>query len=357
MSRRAGLIGGLAGVAAAGGAGAAAIAIRRRRRVDLTELTEQPKDRSGRVVAEDGVGLYYEEVGPSDAALTVVFVHGFCLALGEFYFQRTALAERFGDRLRLVLYDQRSHGRSDRSPRADCSIDQLGRDLGSVVDSLAPTGPVLLVGHSMGGMTVMALADQRPELFAADTGRVAAVALISTSSGKMASVTLGLPAMLARLKGPVLPFLLRGARWQPRLVERGRIVGSDLAWVITRKIGFVSADVAPATVEYLTRMLASTHIEVVADFYPTLMDHDKLAALTALRELPVQIICGDHDVMTPLAHSEQIAVALPGAELVVVPDAGHMALMEQPEAVDDALIRLVETALVPARSTRRWRRG
>ncbi len=163
---------------------------RRRDQDGPQSLRSSPFDRSGRVVADDGVGLYYEEVGPADAPLTVVFVHGYCLALGEFVFQRRELAAHFGESVRLLFFDQRSHGRSDHGDPERTSIDQLGRDLSSVLDTLVPNGPAVLVGHSMGGMSVLALAAIRPELFAPATGRrgrarqrVVGVALLSTSAG------------------------------------------------------------------------------------------------------------------------------------------------------------------------------
>ncbi|HSY16244.1 MAG TPA: alpha/beta hydrolase [Jatrophihabitantaceae bacterium] len=358
MSRRAEVIGAAAGVAAAAGA-AGAVALNRtlakRRHPDLAAISEARVDRSGRVVANDGVGLYYEEVGSLDAPLTIVFAHAFCLRMGEFCFQRRALADHFGDGVRLVFYDQRSHGRSDRSDAEHTSIDQLGQDLAAVLDALVPAGRVVLVGHSMGGMTVMALADAFPELFGSG-GRIAGVALISTSAGKLASVTLGLPAVLARLRSPLLPLLLRGARRQSGLVERGRALGGDVAWLVARRLSFGGSNVDPALVGYLATMIAATRIDVIADYYPTVMSHDKIAALPVLAGVQTAIICGDRDVLTPLAHSERIAAELPQAHLVVVPDASHLVLMECPEAVDEVLIGMVEAALAdgpPDRSPRR----
>jgi pimeloyl-ACP methyl ester carboxylesterase len=171
------------------------------------------------------------------------------------------------------------------------------------------------------------------------------VALISTSTGKMATATLGLPAALARLKGPILPLLLRGARSQAGLVERGRAIGSDLAWAITRRISFGPGPVDPAVLEYLTTMLASTRIDVIADFYRTILDHDKLSALKVLAGVPTVIICGDADVMTPIEHSRAMAETLPDAELVCVPGGGHVVLMEFPEQVSEPLVRLIEASL------------
>jgi pimeloyl-ACP methyl ester carboxylesterase len=348
MRTRTGIIGGAVGVIATGAA--VAVAVDRSRRARNAhgaaraddDFVDGPATRHGVVVAGDGTGLYYEQVGADSAPLTVVFVHGFALCLRSFLFQRRALVEQFGDRIRMVFYDQRAHGRSDRSSADRASIDQLGRDLTAVLATVAPSGPLVLVGHSMGGMTILALADQQPEVFAE---RVHGVALLSTSTGKLAAVTMGLPALVARITGPVLPLLLRGARSQAALVERGRALGSDVAWVITRKLSFATEDIDPATVDFVTSMIAATRIEVIADYYPALMRHDKLRALDALRDTRVLIMCGDHDLLTPPEHSREMADRLPKATLSIVPNAGHLALIEDPGRTNEALAALVGEAL------------
>jgi pimeloyl-ACP methyl ester carboxylesterase len=357
--RTGGLIGGAIGLVATTAAVAIAVdrAAAARRRAAKPEAVDQfenqPADRNGVIVTEDGTGLYYEEVGPLAAPLTVVFVHGFALNLRSFVFQRGAIAAEIGDQIRMVFFDQRAHGRSDRSTPERASIDQLGEDLAEVIAAVAPYGPIVLVGHSMGGMTILALADQHPELFAR---RVRGLALMSTSTGKLAAVTLGLPALLARAKGPLLPLLLRGARSHPGLVERGRALGADVAWAITRRLSFATDDIDPATVNFVTSMIAATRIDVIADYYPALMEHDKLAALDHLSTTPVLIVCGDHDLLTPPAHSREMADRLPDAELVLVDDAGHLALIEHPEPTNRALITLIEDALAAIGAPRARRR-
>jgi pimeloyl-ACP methyl ester carboxylesterase len=354
-----GLVGSALGLAAAA-AGAAVVADRRvvarrrRARAAQDEFAEPLAARSGFLRADDGVALYYEEDGPPDAPVSVVLAHGFCLDHNDFLFQRRALLERYGDAVRLISYDQRSHGRSGRCASDRATIDQLGADLLLLIETLAPAGRLVLIGHSMGGMTIMALADAHPELFG-DGGRVSGVALLSTTTGKLATVSLGLPAALARLRGPILPLLLRGASRTPELVERGRARTSDFAWIFLRRLAFGS-DVDPALVEFLSAMIAHTRVDVIADFYPTLMDHDKLSALDVLTHTPVFVICGERDVLTPPEHSRAMADALPSAELVLVPDAGHQALMERPDVVNVPLMTLVDTALAEARPRRRTRR-
>ncbi|MFE2124281.1 alpha/beta fold hydrolase, partial [Rhodococcus aetherivorans] len=117
------------------------------------------------VRTEDGVDLAVREVGSALAPLTIVFVHGYCLRMQSWHLQMRHLQERWGKDVRMVFYDQRGHGESAVSTSKSCTIAQLGRDLGTVIDTVVPTGPVVVVGHSMGGMTTIALAAQRPELF------------------------------------------------------------------------------------------------------------------------------------------------------------------------------------------------
>lgn len=131
------------------------------------------------ITTDDGVPLAVREVGPKDAKLTVVFAHGFCLRMSAFHFQRARLAEQWGDQVRMVFYDQRGHGRSGEAPPDTYTVEQLGRDLESVLAVTAPRGPVVLVGHSMGGMTVLSHARQFPQRYPA---RIVGAALISSAA-------------------------------------------------------------------------------------------------------------------------------------------------------------------------------
>jgi pimeloyl-ACP methyl ester carboxylesterase len=293
-------------------------------------------DRTRTVMTEDGVALHVEEVGPEQAEPTVVLVHGYVNEMAVWHYQRQALAAE--GRYRVVLYDQRSHGRSTRGPASNATIDQLGRDLSTVLDTVAPSGDVVLVGHSMGGMTVMALADARPDLFG---DRIVGVGLLGTSAGKLASVTFGLPTATLPVSRRVLPVLTRGMAWAPRPFERGRRAGSDLAFLLTRRGSFGSGDVSPAVVEFVTAMVARTPVDVIAEFYETFMSHDKLAALDVLRDLEVLVLVGEKDLTTPADHSRAIADALPNGRLVVVEGAGHMVALEQPERVTEELRALL----------------
>jgi pimeloyl-ACP methyl ester carboxylesterase len=296
------------------------------------------------VRSDDGTALHVEEVGRPDAPLTVVFSHGYTQEMAVWHYQRTALRAEPG--VRCVFWDQRSHGRSARGPAENATIDQLGRDLHAVLDAVAPRGPVVLVGHSMGGMTIMALADSAPEVFGP---RVTGVALIATSTGKLADATFGLPAAILPVTRRALPWLTRGMRARPQPFERGRRLGTDLAFVIARHEAFGDPDVSPALVEFVERMTAATKIDVIAEFYDTFSTHDKLAALEVLRQVELLVLVGEKDRITPPEHSELIAETVPGAELAVLPGAGHMLPLEQPERTTQHLRDLLRRAAAPGR--------
>jgi pimeloyl-ACP methyl ester carboxylesterase len=306
------------------------------------------------VTADDGVRLSAEVIEPPEgqrAELTVVFVHGFALDRRCWHFQRRLLGELPDGRARLVFYDHRSHGRSERASRASCTIAQLGADLDAVLRTLAPDGRLVLVGHSMGGMSIMALAERHPELFAE---RVAGVALLCTSAGEVASS--GLPGTFLSRRN-VLTRMVGGlAGWQPRLVERARAMVSDLIWGVTRAYAYGDRTVDSWLVDFVHTMISLNAVDALVDFVDTLNTHDRVAALPALMETETLILGGDADRIIPMRHSEVIAAELPGATLVRLPGVGHMAMLELPEAVNEALTELLAKAARPTGILRRFRR-
>jgi pimeloyl-ACP methyl ester carboxylesterase len=300
------------------------------------------------VIADDGVALYTEITGLEDAPVTLIFCHGYTLSQDVWHYQR----QDFAAEARLVFWDQRSHGRSGRSPQDHISIDQLGADLAAVLAATVPPGgTAILIGHSMGGMTIMALAALQPELFGTT---VAGVVLISTAAAGVDPVC-WLPAPLRPAARVAAPPLLRGSATGRRadVVERLRQSAGDLAFLSTRLIAFGDPDISPAAVDFLESTIRATPIDVIADFFAALRDHDKRSALPVLGRVPVTVIIGGADRLIPLRRSEDLAAAIPGARLVVVAGAGHAIILERPDTVTEEISDLIALALEAARTRRR----
>lgn len=357
--QRAGLFGAIVGVAAAGIAAGVATEralVRRSKRGTPDpyadeEFGQQPYDESCTVTTADGTDLYVEIVEPTDgieldagfidstlpAEPTLVFVHGFCLDMGTFYFQRKELTRR-GD-YRMVFYDQPGHGRSGKLESGEYELPTLAEGLRAVIDDTVPDGPLVLIGHSMGGMTIMAFAELYPELFG---DRVVATVLMATSGGRMEETKFGLPALIARAGTPLLPLVNNATRLSGGMIDRARQASSDLAWLLTRRYGFGGPHPSPALVSYVEHMNSRTSAETVARYLRTLYTHARYPALKALRAAPTLVIVGDKDMITPLTDSEEIMKHLPDAEFVKVPDSGHVVMLEHADEVNDALMAFLD---------------
>lgn len=291
-----------------------------------------PTPRTRTVDAGQGVRLYVAEYGDPDAEVTVVLAHGWTLSSQLWRRQVRDLV----DTTRVVVYDHRGHGRSCSGDLDACTLDQLGADLGAVLDAVVPTGPLLLVGHSMGGMAVMHLAARRPELF---RDRVRGVALVSTSVGELRDLDLGLPrplsAVLRTCAGPAVAGLAR----LELLVERTAVLPAP-AWLAVRHLNF-GPDAPARLVDEMARVVQGTPLGTLFAFYVGLMAHDGTAGMAALQRVPTVVLVGEQDRLTPVAHARSLAAALPTSRLVLVPGAGHMVIQERPEAVSRELLALL----------------
>jgi pimeloyl-ACP methyl ester carboxylesterase len=347
---------GAAGVGAVGAIAGATVAgsmLNRRAVIDDPFADEDfdtlDGDRSYLVTTPDGVPLAVREVGPTDAPLTVVFAHGFCLRMSAFHFQRMRLCDEWGTQVRMIFYDQRGHGRSGKAPPETYTLTQLGKDLETVLQVISPRGPIVLVGHSMGGMTVLSHARQFPRHYG---GRIVGAALISSAAEGVAESPLG-----EILNNPALEAVLRAARSAPKLVQRGRTAARSLIGPILRAASFSDMRVSPSIVAFSEKMMLETPIPTMVEFLHALQVHDETVGLPTLAKIPTLIVCGDHDLVTPAEYSRKMAEVLPESELVIVAKAGHLVLLERPASVNDGLVRLVKHA-TPGRFTalsQRWR--
>ena len=369
LPRGAGIVGAALGVVAAGTAVSIAVerytigrAVRRMAQIhDPGEAYGTLRGVPQTVMAADGTELYVEvddpfgwprsvdwqRIGrsstrqqrqtrsPSQERPTLLFTHGFCLHQDCWHYQRS----EFSGEYRMVFWDQRGHGRSDPlKAGADLSINVTGEDLYAVIEATCPTGPIILIGHSMGGMTMMALAEAHPELFG---DRVVGAALMATSAGEFADLEFGLPRAAAKVFHTAAPSLFELLTKQRALVERGRRAGGDLGLVLTKRYAFGS-DAPESAVRFVQELIQSTPIDVIARFFTVLREHDKADALPVFDKVPSLVLAADKDLLLPLKFSRALADAIPSAEFVIVPDAGHVVILEHPHEVNAALRRLVD---------------
>lgn len=293
-------------------------------------------DRGCVVTTSDGVDLAVREAGPANAPLTVVFVHGFCMSMGAFYFQRRELARVWGDQVRMVFYDQRGHGKSAAARARTYTIPRLACDLETVLAVMVPRGPVVLVGHSMGGMTVLSHARQFPDQYGT---RIVGAAIISSAAEGLSRSPLG-----EILQNPALEAARFAARYVPNLVQRGRGAARSVLAPILQAASFGDDNVSPTVARYSERMIHETPLATMVGFLHALGVHNETDGLPALAGIPTLIACGSADQLTTPEHSQDMAAVLPAADLLIVGGAGHLVQLEQPEVVNAGLLRLVERA-------------
>ena len=340
------------GLVAAGAATAAGIAADRLIRarntavaLDSSDSYEHVPDEEMVVVADDGVPLHVEVDHPRGAPRdglggptpTVVLSHGYTLSLRCWVFQRRALAEAG---YRVVLWDQRGHGRSGTGSPHSYDVDQLGHDLARVIAQAAPEGPLVLVGHSMGGMTMMALAAAHHGLV---RERVIGAAFVATSPGGLSDVDWGMGNVMGKLVRRIGPGAVGQLAERDGLVAAARRAGRGLEDFLVDRYSFASP--VPLGIVRLTGdMILGTRMDVVSQFMPGFDRHDKREALAQFMGVETLVLNGDQDLLTPPSHSEEIVRLVPGAEHVVVNEAGHIIMLEHPDVVSEQLLALIERA-------------
>lgn len=286
-----------------------------------------------------GVHLAVTTYGSEQAPLTVFLAHCWTADHHDWDNQVRDLLSEFGHQVRIITWDHRGHGASSNVAQDQCTLTLLAHDMGELIDALAPTGPLLLAGHSIGGMALCAIAEERLDLLT----RVIGAAFIATSSGKMDTVTLGLPGMMGGTLGNQLPRLLalrsrtlsRRDRRRAPLVER-LIVRT---FVLGRPMHLADA-------AYVVEGLINSPAATLVGFYKDVVaNHERTVALKAFDGIPTRVLVGTRDVLTPPAHARRIADAIEGAELFIAPEAGHMLPQERSELVSATLMKLARPHL------------
>lgn len=291
--------------------------------------------RRATVSTVDGVALAVREYGLRRAELTVVLLHGHCLRTESWTDVRDALLRQYSG-ARVVCYDHRGHGDSAAASRQTYNLEQLGHDLRDVLDAVAPTGPVVLVGHSMGGMAVLTYVSQRPHEIGT---RIVGVGLIATAASGLADAGFG-----RLLRNPVVSVFQSAVRQAPILMQHAKLLACRVFAPVIRTAEFGNRRVSPRVLALANAMHNETPIVTMASFLSGFMSYDQTDTLAALSKIPTLILCGSADLMTPPSHSITMAAAVEYSDFVLVEGAGHSVIMEQPARVAEAVARLMTRA-------------
>jgi pimeloyl-ACP methyl ester carboxylesterase len=328
--RRPGVAAGL-GVAALLAGQAVVDARRVRRDPARALLADPPEGRKVDVRGTDGTRLHVDVLGPEDAP-TVVLVHGWTCRREFWAPQLNALADRY----RLVTYDQRGHGRSERPRGGDFTPEALGDDLEAVLRATVGDGRrAVLVGHSLGAMSIVSWAGRYR---ATVRDRAAAALLLSTGMKDLITESLILkpPAGLSK------PAAALAARGMAAPVPYG--FRTPLTHRIVRYVA-LSPSATPAQVSFCERIVLGAERRGRAATARTLSTLDLESAIEHLA-VPTAVLSGTADRLTPPVLAERLAARLPQlVERVVLPGIGHMTPVEVPLEVNGRIETMVRDHL------------
>lgn len=265
----------------------------------------------------NGVTLYYEDTGsPPDttrqSAETIVFSHGLLWSGHMFHKQVAALRDRY----RVITYDHRGQGRSELTPTG-YDMDTLYQDAVGLIEQLG-TGPVHFAGLSMGGFVGMRLAARRPDL-------LRSLLLLETSAEAEPAENV-----------PKYRTLCTVVKWLGTWAVAGP--------VMTIMFGqtFLHDPARADERQYWTAQLKQNKRSIVRAVNGVIDRRPIWPELSQISR-PTLVVVGDEDVATKPPKAQRIHEAIAGSRLVVVPRAGHTSSVEEPEAVNQAILSFLES--------------
>ena len=342
MKRRTALVsaGVAAGVVAAGAIGRAAVRRGRDHREPHPPIGDLPPDDLGLIGSFDGTELAVRAAGDPSRPV-IVLAHGFSLDMSTWSAVWPELARAF----RVVTFDQRSHGASGSAAHRDLGVRSIGRDLAAVLEAVSPGRPAVVVGHSMGGIAILALAEQRPELFGSQVGGAVFIGVASADlvRGAMGSIT--------EFVRPRWGSLAAAARRMDLLRHAVLRSPGDVAGIAARLTQF-GPDVPHAVVDHVVGLAGRARSEVWNEGLAELMNVDLRHAVPRVT-VPALVVVGEHDRVTPPATAVELAGALPQGRLAVLEGAGHLPMLEKPDELIAELRAFATAALAPPKRKRR----
>lgn len=270
-----------------------------------------------RLTSHDGGTVFAIEAGEGP---TVIFGHGIA---GDHTHWAPVAHRLMATGFRVVIFDQRGHGKSTPGSEG-FGLQGLAHDAATVIAELGGAGNVIIVGHSMGGVGLQALARHHAEVL----NRVDGAALVATLPNTAA-------APIAKLM--INPLALLAYRHVMKNPTRARLA---------MRTGF-GKDFSVAMLDQLALTWEQTPDSTLIGLGAALGDFNLMPDLVDFT-VPTVVICGSDDAVTPMKLSEQIHAALPNSRLVRVGGAGHMIVWETPDLLAEEIASLAGTAGQPA---------
>lgn len=245
----------------------------------------------------------------------VLFLHGLPLDQHMWQAQVAALSERCRTLVPNLRGFGRTGGASDKT-----TLDQMADDVLQVLDSLQVTEPVTVCGLSMGGYLALLLAQKAPE-------RVRALVLCDCRSvADTPEAAANRIAMADRI-----------------LTDGPRVI---VEVMLPKMFASQTNERNPAVIDSVRNVMLANSSRGIAAAQRGMAERADLTASLGQITVPTLVICGAEDQISPPAEMRALAAAIPGSQYVEVPGAGHMAPVEQPAAVNAALVEFLERAEV-----------
>ena len=287
----------------------------------------------------DGAHLRVESHGRRSGP-TIVLTHGWGADAREWQYATRELGRRF----RVLAWDLRGLGNSSEPAYPDYALERMAGDLDAVVETAGP-GPVVLVGHSIGGMIIQTYCRLFPERLGS---KVVGLALVNTTHTNPARTTLfGEAARL--LEGPLWVPLLHLTIWLSPLVWVMNWLSyqNGLAHLFAMATGFGGHE-SRGQLDLAARFTPSASPAVLARGVLAMLGFEETATLPTI-PVPTLVVTGDVDRVTVPEASRTISRTVPDAELVELPAAGHMAPFEQHAPFARALTAFCDRCFVAGR--------
>ena len=297
-----------------------------------TDPTKAERYAGRMITAESGSQLYVEEVGPVGAPV-VILTHGWAMDSTIWYYAKRDLSRQF----RVISWDLPGMGKSTAATPSAIGLSEFARDLKTLID-LSGEQKVVLVGHSIGGMTIQTLARDFPEMFNA---RVAGTVLVNTSYTNPLK-TMILAGLAQAIRWPLLEPLMRlGILLQPLVwLSAWQSYLSGSAHMANR-IGFG---------EYVTHSQLNHTTLLSTRNAPGNIHRGNLAmfrwdATHAMAKVtpPLLVLSGKLDIVTKPEAGQQIATDHPGSVHQVIEGVNHMGFLERPDIYNGAILEFTRS--------------